>query len=333
MPGKKGTFTKESSNNSTTVTSSKWLECMYLMGFSLSPRLIQKMQPQTKQPTHGNDFIASSIGPGYNQLYKSFHHFFACQDALTVPPPKDECPNFKVDEFFQWLWYVWKEAWIFGENFLVDKQTCKKRGKSEYKTQCGKFKQIGDGIQADCIADDGFTYDFFFCNEPVEKKLLPRGFCPMHCRILHMFANLKDSGHRCKMDNLFTLVNLACAAYNLDKKVLIHGVIQKSGVGFHRWCSKIKWRAREQMLFMVQWRLQSWEVTAVRQIWLLHHAMIKSHFIWFHIAYHKSLGLSAQNESGAIGWKRYLISSFSTGSFLMTTTLKWTIMTLQIDWD
>ncbi len=33
------------------------------------------------------------------------------------------------------------------------------------------------------------------------------------------------------MDNLFTSVNLARAAYNLEKKVLIHGVIRKSGRG------------------------------------------------------------------------------------------------------
>ncbi len=97
---------------------------VYLLdGLSPSPWLIQKMQLQIKQPTHGNDFIASSIGPGYNQLYQSFHHFFACQDPLTVPQPKDKCPNFKVDEFFWWLWYVWKEAWILGQNFLVNEQT------------------------------------------------------------------------------------------------------------------------------------------------------------------------------------------------------------------
>ncbi len=38
--------------------------------------------------------------------------------------------------------------------------------------------------------------------------------CPMHCRLLHMFPNLRDSGHQCKMDNLFNSVNLACAEYH-----------------------------------------------------------------------------------------------------------------------
>jgi len=43
---------------------------------------------------------------------------------------------------------------------------CKMQGRSEYKTRCGKYKRLGGGIQADCIADDGFIYDFYFHNEP-----------------------------------------------------------------------------------------------------------------------------------------------------------------------
>ena len=77
-----------------------------------------------------------------------------------------------------------------GEDFSMDEQTTKMQGKSEYKTRCGKFKRLGDGIQGDCIADDGYTWDFYFRNEPVDKDLLAKGFCPMHCRLLHMFKSL-----------------------------------------------------------------------------------------------------------------------------------------------
>ncbi len=40
---------------------------------------------------------------------------------------------------------------------------------------------------------------------------------------------IADIGHWCKMDYQFNSVNLACAAYDLEKKVLIHGNIQKHG--------------------------------------------------------------------------------------------------------
>ena len=177
-------------------------------GLAPLPQLTLKMQPHSVQRTHGNDFIAKSIGSGYQQLQRSFRHFFGCQDPLTVPPPKEKCPNVKVDELFRWCRYIWKEAWELAENFSIDEQTCSMQGKSEYKTRCGKFKRIGDGIQTDCIADDGFTYDFYFRNEPVDTKWIDKGMCPMHARLLHMFGNLKEAGHRCKMDNLFNSVSL-----------------------------------------------------------------------------------------------------------------------------
>ena len=200
-------------------------------GLAPSPRLVQKMQPQAKQRTHGNDFIARCIGPMYEQKYRNFRHFFGCQDPLKIPPAKEKCPNVKVDELFRWCRYIWKQAWVLGENFSTDEQTCKMQGKSEYKTRCGKFKRLGDGLQTDAIADDGYTYDFYFRNEPVPQKWLDAGFCAMHARLLHMFENLPDVGHQCKMDNLFVSVLLARAAYSLPSKVKIHGVIRKSGRG------------------------------------------------------------------------------------------------------
>ena len=53
----------------------------------------------------------------------------------------------------------------------------------------------------------------------------------MHCRLLHMFSNLRESYHTCTMDNLFNSVKLARAAYSLPKPVLVHGVLRKSGRG------------------------------------------------------------------------------------------------------
>jgi len=89
-------------------------------GLAPSPQLTLKMQPQSVKQTHGNDFTTKSIRQGYQQLQRSFHHFFGCQDPLTVPLPKEKCPNVKVDELFRWCRYVWKEAWELAENFSID---------------------------------------------------------------------------------------------------------------------------------------------------------------------------------------------------------------------
>ena len=53
----------------------------------------------------------------------------------------------------------------------------------------------------------------------------------MHARLLHMFGNLMDAGHQCKMENLFNSVSLSRAAYVLKTRVLNHGLIRKSGSG------------------------------------------------------------------------------------------------------
>lgn len=89
-------------------------------GLALSPRLLQKMQLQSKQRTHGNNFIASCIEPMYKQKYQNFRHFFGFQDPMQVPTAKEKCPNAKVDELFRWCHKIWKEAWGLRENFSTD---------------------------------------------------------------------------------------------------------------------------------------------------------------------------------------------------------------------
>ena len=89
------------------------------------------------------------------------------------------------------------------------------QGKSEYKTRCGKFKRIGDGIQTDCIADDAYTYAFYFCNEPPDEKYIRMGMCPFYLRLLYMWEHLPGGGHHCKMNNIYASVSLARAGYSL----------------------------------------------------------------------------------------------------------------------
>ena len=85
-----------------------------------------------------------------------------------------------MDEFVWWLRYIVKEAWYVGENFPINEQTCKMQGRSEYKSCCGKFKSIGNRIQADCITDDGYTVNFYFRYKPVDQKWLSMALSPMH---------------------------------------------------------------------------------------------------------------------------------------------------------
>merc|ERR1739845_296481 len=109
------------------------------------------------------------------------------------------------------------------------------------KTRCGKYKRIGDGLQADCLADDGYTFDFYFRNEPVDDHWIEKGLSPLHARLMHMFSRLDDDGHECNMDNLYNSVKFARHAYSLEvpqdhgeprkKRVKTQGVIRAHGRG------------------------------------------------------------------------------------------------------
>lgn len=110
----------------------------------------------------GNNFTHANCGKDAACRYDMFRHFFGNQDPLTVVRPQGEGPNFKVNECFNWLRYIWKEVWKMGPFASADEQTCSMHGKSQYKTCCRKCKRIGDGIQTGAIANDGYTINFYF---------------------------------------------------------------------------------------------------------------------------------------------------------------------------
>ena len=148
-----------------------------------------------------------------------------------TPPAKEKCPNFKVDEFFCWMPFVMKHAWHLLENFSIDKPTCKMQDKLECKTCCGKFKRIGDGLQANCLANNSYTWDFNFVNEPVDIKWTNQGIFLMHARVLHMWEKLEDDNQECKMDNFYNSVHLRILGFSLKNQVKIHSVLRKGAQG------------------------------------------------------------------------------------------------------
>ena len=107
------------------------------------------------------------------------------------------------------------------------------QGKSAHKTHCGKYRHIGDGIQANCIAGDGSTYDFYFRNASIAKKWLDKGVSYMHACIFHMVSSLRDIGHSCKVYTLFNSVLFARESFALTQKMKTDGVLRKSSQGVH----------------------------------------------------------------------------------------------------
>ena len=217
------------------------LGAITLDGLAPSPQMESKFKSQSVDPTQGNDRVANCIGPNAGLKWRLFRKFFGVQDPHTTAPKRADCPNYKCHSIFDWARWIWKKGWCPSKWFAADEQTCPMQGQSIYKSRCGKFKRVGDGLQADCLADDGYTFDFYFRNEPVDEKWVQMGLAPLHCRLMHMFSRLDDQGHECNMDNLYNSVNFARAAYNLEvsdkdgnsvkKYVKTQGVVRASGRG------------------------------------------------------------------------------------------------------
>ena len=75
-------------------------------------------------------------------------------------------------------------------------------------------------------------HTFYFRQQPPPKKYTDTGLSPLHSRCLAMINQLPSKHYTLGMDNLYTSVRFARAAYLTDQKVMIHGVIRpvKRGV-------------------------------------------------------------------------------------------------------
>ena len=123
---------------------------------------------------------------------------------------------------------VYPIAWLLSEWISIDQQTIGFKGKRGDKLRIN-YKREGDGFQCDAIYDDGFTYSFYFRNEPPPDKY--SHMSALHARVLGLFDQLQDKFHRVGCDNLYVSANLCNQAYIHPQKVMIHGVCRYFGRG------------------------------------------------------------------------------------------------------
>ena len=93
------------------------------------------------------------------------------------------------------------EAWLLGVVSSVDEQTMVFKGNHADKLRT-TYKKEGDGFQCDAFCQDGYTFTFYFRNQPAPKKYLDQGLSPLHSRAMAMFDYIRDEHHQCRMDNL-----------------------------------------------------------------------------------------------------------------------------------
>jgi hypothetical protein len=179
----------------------QWLGLWVLNGISPSPSLDKKFD--RNDMANFNPFVNSNFvaGSPVTRL-KIFRAYFGMQDPDKPVPERKSSPLFKVLPIIKLIRKISPLAWDCGKNVAVDEQTISMTGHHADKMRI-TYKRAGDGFQCDAICDDGFTFSIYFRNEPPPAKYTSMGLSPLHSRVMWLFDQLKDKGHRCRVDNLY----------------------------------------------------------------------------------------------------------------------------------
>ena len=201
-----------------------------LQGLNPSPQVEAKFSSQRADPVQGSDLCHQVFGDNAIKWNKQFKAFFSLQDPTKPAPTRKECPTYKVDSFLEHLQQVSMKAWRLGQNISGDEQAIAFQGRHADKLRI-TYKAEGDRFQCHALADSGFTWMFYFCNQPAPEKWTKKGYSPLHSRILGMFDQLENKFHNCWFDNLYLSARFAKAAWTHSNKVRISRPTRKSGRG------------------------------------------------------------------------------------------------------
>jgi hypothetical protein len=203
----------------------QYLGLYVLNGLSPSPSLDKKFERNDK--ANFNPFVNANVGGANPQKrLKIFKAYFGIQDPDKEVPPRKDSPLFKVLPIIKQIRKIGPVAWDCGKNIAVDEQTISMKGHHADKIRI-TFKRAGDGFMCDALCDDGFTYSIYFRNEPPPPNYTAMGLSPLYARVMWLFDQLKDHGHRCRVDNLYMSCTFAKFCYNHDNKILLEGVARK----------------------------------------------------------------------------------------------------------
>ena len=208
----------------------KHLGLFIINGLSPSPQVAMKLNSQDKDPINGNDFVSSAFGPNALRRHREFKAFFACVDPLLPTPSRKTHPNWKVQKFFKWAMYISKKCVFIGRQISCDEQTIGFQGRHPDILRIS-YKREGDGFQCDSICADGYTYCFYFRNQPAPKFFLDLGMSSLHARVHGLWDQLPSKNYTCAMDNLYMSSRFCRSAWRCKQKVMAYGVVRSDNRG------------------------------------------------------------------------------------------------------
>ena len=143
---------------------------LYLLhSISPSPQIDFKFKSEIEDPVNGSTLCNEVFGKGGVTRHKEFKAFFSATDPIYPTPPTDTHPNWKIDPLLKHMLRVSKECIFIGKGIAIDEQDIGFQGKHKDKQQV-TFKKVGDGFLLDALCSDGYTYSFYFRNQPAPQS-------------------------------------------------------------------------------------------------------------------------------------------------------------------
>ena len=140
------------------------------------------------------------------------------QNPLKSVPPLSQYPNWKIREFLDHVQSISQEAWVCGVEISIDEKNLKFQGCHNDKLRI-LYKQEGNSFQYNALCSNGYTFAFYFRNNPPPSKYTQQGLSPLHAWVVALFNKLNEKFHHCGMDNLYNLARFCQAAYNHPMQV------------------------------------------------------------------------------------------------------------------
>ena len=174
-----------------------------LNGVAPSPQVEMKFVPQEQDQANGNDLCFRVFGRDALTRHKQFKAFLSAVDPIKPVPERKQHPNWKCNPVLKHAINVSKNAMHMGEKCSIDEQTigCKGRHPDIIRIN---YKREGDGFQCDALCSDGYTFTFFFRNQPSPKKWIEKGLSPLHSRCMALIEQLPNKYHKIYIDNLYS---------------------------------------------------------------------------------------------------------------------------------
>ena len=122
---------------------------------------------------------------------------------MKPTPMRKSHPNWKIQVLLRYAIIVSKDAIFLGSSLSIDEETMGCKGMHPDILHIN-YKKEGDGFQCDALVSDGYTYTFFFRDEPAPQTYLDKDLCPLHARVMELLDQVVRKNHTIGMENIYT---------------------------------------------------------------------------------------------------------------------------------